>query len=1102
MRLLDKYSNETQNALKGDPRFESLEAAFSATSHSNNNNNNNESSEWSLSDRGGMTTTSDSRNNSEQFPLKPVTATTRYSSGTVDTSTSIGGGSGGGGGGPTTTPTNSHTHAHPTTATATATATRSDTDISSSYLDGHTSTSSHLLPNVMGNVDQDRLKQFRNCYTRSSIQQTISRKHSGDFSFNTLALDNVEIVGRNSEIKILREAYENVAFRGCGPCIVSIKGGIGVGKTTLAQELKDIVSKTSLVTVGNVNNNNSSNANATTAATSPTSMAAATAAAAASETTTTNTDTRLSSSSVLSTTGSTSGGSGSGSTSTTTTSGGNGGFFCTGAYDEHLYEPYTGITEALSELATQIIHKGPQFVQEFIERVESMIGGDDIPILLDFVPEFKRVFKKYDDYNTTTTTSSSSHHRHPHHDAFNDIVEGSVATRANQLHSIFRRFIKAVCGVGASSSTSSVLPSGTSRRFSSLLAGSGGGGGSSSHRNDSSRNVNEGVEGGGGDNNNNNHNNDQQQQPTPRTPLVIVLDDLQFADPSSLLLLTSLATDLDNTSFLLVTTSRRDMTIVDEKDDPSHEALSSFFDALRIQHLQESNNITVYEILLDDLHVNEVHEIVTMALRSNKDDEKIRPLSDLLYQKTHGNPFYLLTFLRSLMDEDLLDYNLSTFSFTWDLNAIQNMSATDNVGDLAAANLSRLPSDIKMVLQVAACLSLTFERDALAFAIEGVKQSEAFVDVATWPDDLNDALVLLVQKGILTSQWSNFHFSFIHGQTKVAAFSLVPYKLRGHLKLAIGQRLMAYMRDSNKFEKYLCLATDLCNAGLKLLVKEDETVEYAKWNLLAGEFSLRKGGFTSALKYFEIGILCLGSDCWRFQDRIKLTLALHCGAAEAAYCSGEFEKNEQYSEAFFDYGGPAIPIQDCIRIHLARISVLGAQERFKEAVDIARYLLKELNMAELPPNPSMLRVVKDIVNTARLTKGQTAESLLKLPECTNRNRVLAMSVINHLSTMAYIASPNFFLVMYLKSMRWTVKYGYTVYSPVAISTYGLIVCSVLKDTKKGAEFGLAGLELARKHNLRLAKATAISALYGYVNHWSQPMRKSLLPLAYAYVIEY
>jgi predicted ATPase len=106
-----------------------------------------------------------------------------------------------------------------------------------------------------------------------------------------------------------------------------------------------------------------------------------------------------------------------------------------------------------------------------------------------------------------------------------------------------------------------------------------------------------------------------------------------------------------------------------------------------------------------------------------------------------------------------------------------------------------------------------------------------------------------------------------------------------------------------------------------------------------------------------------------------------------------------------------------------------------------------------------------------------------------------MSVINQISTMAYIASSNFFLVMYLKSMRWTLKYGYTDYSPVAISTYGLIVCSLLKDAKKGAEFGDAGLELGRVHILRLARATSISAIYGYVNHWSQPMRKSLLPLA-------
>jgi hypothetical protein len=99
-------------------------------------------------------------------------------------------------------------------------------------------------------------------------------------------------------------------------------------------------------------------------------------------------------------------------------------------------------------------------------------------------------------------------------------------------------------------------------------------------------------------------------------------------------------------------------------------------------------------------------------------------------------------------------------------------------------------------------------------------------------------------------------------------------------------------------------------------------------------------------------------------------LAFHCGAAEAAYCSGDFEKNEQYSEAVLDCDGE-VSIEESIRIHIARISVLGAQERFEEAVDIPRYVLKELGIVDLPQNSGILRVLKDLLKTMRLASGQT-----------------------------------------------------------------------------------------------------------------------------------
>ena len=70
---------------------------------------------------------------------------------------------------------------------------------------------------------------------------------------------------------------------------------------------------------------------------------------------------------------------------------------------------------------------------------------------------------------------------------------------------------------------------------------------------------------------------------------------------------------------------------------------------------------------------------------------RARPLAQLVHEKTGGNPFFAIQFLTALAEEGLLVFDPGAAAWTWDLARIRAKGYTDNVVDLMAGKLNRLP---------------------------------------------------------------------------------------------------------------------------------------------------------------------------------------------------------------------------------------------------------------------------------------------------------------------------------------------------------------------------------------------------------------------------
>ena len=125
----------------------------------------------------------------------------------------------------------------------------------------------------------------------------------------------------------------------------------------------------------------------------------------------------------------------------------------------------------------------------------------------------------------------------------------------------------------------------------------------------------------------------------------------------------------------------------------------------------------IHEIVLAPLHREDAAELMAESLHCDRD--RTAPLTELVYEKTAGNPFFLLQFLTALVDEGLLSFDHSTAGWSWDLARIRGKEYTDNVADLMVGRLCRLPESTQEILRRLACLGTGADFARLATVYEG-----------------------------------------------------------------------------------------------------------------------------------------------------------------------------------------------------------------------------------------------------------------------------------------------------------------------------------------------------------------------------------------------
>ena len=530
-------------------------------------------------------------------------------------------------------------------------------------------------------------------------------------------------------------------------------------------------------------------------------------------------------------------------------------------------------------------------------------------------------------------------------------------------------------------------------------------------------------------------------------PLVIFLDDLQWADSASLNLMKLLMSETSN-SYLLMIGAYRD-----------NEVFSTHPLMLTLNEM-EKGDATIDTITLAPLSVADINRLVADTLIC---EEKVaQPLTELVYQKTKGNPFFTTQFLLGLHGENLIEFNGTVGYWQCNLAQVRQRALTDDVVEFMATQLQKLPPETQEVLKLAACIGNQFDLQTLAIVRE---QPQEEVATNLWRS-LQQGLIIpenetykFFQEGegeVEIQTKISVEYRFLHDRVQQAAYTLIPEADKATTHYHLGQLLLKNIPLKAREERIFDLVSQL-NYGHSFIVDPDERAQLAELNLVACRRAKASSAYEASREYANLGLSLLQDEDWDTQ--YELMLNLHTLGAEAASLCGDWETIERLSEITI---ARAKSVLDCVMVYETKIVATTAQQKLAEAIAINKEILQKLGVT-FPDIPTENDVQQAVAEIEELLGEREIPDLLHLPVTTDRTQISIINLANIISTNAYLVGENsLYILSVSKIVSISLRYGNSAGSAQGYSTYGILNCNLFKKVEEGVQFGQLAMDLLTK----------------------------------------
>jgi predicted ATPase/signal transduction histidine kinase len=547
---------------------------------------------------------------------------------------------------------------------------------------------------------------------------------------------------------------------------------------------------------------------------------------------------------------------------------------------------------------------------------------------------------------------------------------------------------------------------------------------------------------------------------------VIVLDDLQWADPASLKLLELIMKQTDLSHVSVIGISRT-----------GHAANRSGWE----EALQRLVGVSerVQHIRLDAISADDIAEWLGATFHCPP--IKTRELAVYLHARTAGNPLFISEYLRLLHESGQLRFSSESGQWLWRMEQITDHEQTVkpssfeqshfSVVDLLVARLGRVSPDKMRMLSLASCAG-----NRLDIQMAAELTGETVDHIRRMADELEKTGLLLADPPA--------GYLFAHDRVRKAVYSSMAEqeKLDAHYRLG-WYWLKKYDTDPAANGDLLFDIVTHLNR-VKTLLTESERKRLAGLNLLAGNRAKETNAFDHSIVFYKEGIGLLSERAWT--EDYRLIYDLKRGYLESLSLVGDSADTE---ELFRELIRHAADRTDRTRVYLMKILLASRHDRHEEAISLGLEALKDYGW-NIPYQPGNARILREWLKVKCYEIIGKQRKLRSMAQASDKEREEVMDILFSLGPSCYVVNPELMAYLALISCRYSYQSGIFHNTGIGFAAYGFITAFQMGNIRGALKLGDIAWELAQQYGT-IADKYYVSFLYGaFIHHWGNPPAES------------
>jgi predicted ATPase/signal transduction histidine kinase/tRNA A-37 threonylcarbamoyl transferase component Bud32 len=544
-------------------------------------------------------------------------------------------------------------------------------------------------------------------------------------------------------------------------------------------------------------------------------------------------------------------------------------------------------------------------------------------------------------------------------------------------------------------------------------------------------------------------------------PVVLFMDDVQWADMASLDLFENIFLDSAIKGLLFIGAYRNNEV------NASHPLVRS------IEKIKKKNGVIEF-IQLGNLDNQAVGQMISEMVY--RPEEEVVHLAKAVFERTLGNPFYTIEFLKHCNEENLLSYDQSEMQWNWNETGIRSSKISDNVADYLIGKIATLPAATQELVTLAACIGNHFNiRELSALAGKDAGEIEEWLKPAIYEE-------MIYVSGKIEDAPSELQFRFCHDKFQQAGYQV----LADENKKAIHRKIARYYHETEKQgdNSTIFVIAEHYSKALDILAAHQEIEHVIEIFLKAARAAILSSSFEIARRYLEL-IMEITPE--KLKNDNSFMLRIYVEYHLVLYSLAMFEELDRIYHRIEQIVADPLDLVDSCCVQVISLS---NRSRYEEAFFLGVSLLEKLGLNY--PKGRLINVVE--VEIEKYYEYERNGKIEKIEEEEFHGQVKEKAIaklLNRIMPAGFFFNPLDSYWTILVNINLMVENGLTPWGVETSAGLSLALIPFRNDFSKGYNLVKKAILIAENRSF-ISELYRMYHIYGIgICHWHEPLENDI-----------